>query len=247
MIYTYDSSYYGMLSCIYAHYYKEAATEIFDQHLFQGTLIDDVVFIKTNLEHAQKVEQAIREKFTLEGYLAMYRSFLSNERNKDCYILKYLIEGFKLGPKIDRLYSENFVIKIREMSKRVGFEAHRFLGLLRFVEKNQFLYASFEPDNDVLPLIADHFADRFINERIIIHDIKRGYGVLSYKGKWFIQDISKEEAELLLNTRQTAEEDLLQDLWKSYFEHIAIEGRKNLKLQQGFVPLKYRKHIVEFN
>lgn len=247
MIYTYDGSYYGLLTCVYHHYYFEPAQEIYSQQRFVGSIIDEVIYVETNEEMAHKVESAIRDKFSVEGYLAMYRSFLSDDDKKDCYILKYLMKGFKLGPKIDRLYSESYVIKIRELSKRVGFEAHRFLGYLRFVEKGDYLYAELEPDNDILPLIADHFADRYLNEKIVIHDTKREKAMLASKGRWMIQDIEDGEAEQMSALPTSRSEELLQELWKSYHEHIAIEGRINPKLQQAFVPLKYRKHIIEFD
>lgn len=247
MIYIYDGSFYGLLTCIYEHYYVESVTEIFDQRVFQGSVIDRSRFIEANEIKAEKVETAIRDKFSMEGYLDMYRTFLSNDIHKDCYILDYIIHGFKLGTKIDRLYTETYVLKIRQLSRKVGFEAHRFTGLLRFVEKKPFLYAKFEPDHDILVILAEHFADRFYNERIIIHDTKRQKAVIAYKNQWYIQEACTiESLELLIETPLTEEESLLQQLWKGYFEHIGIEGRKNLQLQQHFVPLKYRKHILEF-
>jgi len=247
MIYLYDGSFYGLLTCVYEHYYVEAADEIFDTHRFMGNLIDETKFIDTDEMKATKVEAAIHNKFSLEGYMDMYRSFLSNETYKDCYILSYLVNGFKIGVKMDRLYSESYVIKIRELSRRVGFEAHRFNGLLRFVEKKSFLYAEFEPDNDIVALIADHFSDRFLNERIIICDLKRGKAVLAFEGKWMVYDSDGQHDLSGIGALEvTSGEVLLQQLWQGYFDHIGIEGRKNLKLQQSFVPLKYRKHVLEF-
>jgi len=247
MIYLYDGSFYGLLTCVYEHYYVEHADEIFDTHRFMGSLIDETKFIDADETKATKVEAAIRDKFSMEGYMDMYRSFLSDETYKDCYILSYIVNGFKIGAKMDRLYSEPFVLKIRELSRRVGFEAHRFNGLLRFVEKKPFLYAEFEPDNDILELIADHFSDRFLNERIIIRDLKRAKAVFAFEGKWMIHDIDGQNSLSEIGaSKVTSDEVLLQQLWQGYFDHIGIEGRKNLKLQQSFVPLKYRKHVLEF-
>lgn len=247
MIYLYDGSYYGMLTCIYEHYYMENANEIYDVNHFPGTLIDETKFIMTDEEKAEKVEKAIRDRFSQVGYMDLYRSFLSDEPLKDTYILQYVLKGFKMGAAIDRMYSEPYVIRIRELSRRVGFEAHRFNGLLRFVEKKPYLYAKFEPDNDIVTLIADHFADRFKNEKIIIHDLKRHKAVVAFQGEWLLHDVSMDN-QLYDDVHHEDEmEVLLQQLWKGYLEHIGIEGRKNLKLQQNFVPLKYRKHLVEFN
>ena len=44
MIYLYDGSFYGLLTCVYEHYYVEEVNEIFDTHRFMGTLIDETKF-----------------------------------------------------------------------------------------------------------------------------------------------------------------------------------------------------------
>lgn len=246
MIYTYDGSFYGLLSCIYAHYYEEKAVEIYAAEHFMGSLVDSHRMIVTDEEKAEKVETSIREKLSVNGYLAMYRTFLSNDPKKDCYILDYLIHGFKLGPRMDRLFSAPFVLPVREMSRKVSMEAHRFLGYLRFTERGDYLYGVIEPDHDILPLIAEHFADRMYREQIIIHDAKRKKAVVANKGRWMIEEnLNDAQWELMPEAPVSEEEAMYRHLWQGYFEHIAIAGRKNLKLQQQFVPLKYRKHLVE--
>jgi len=40
---------------------------------------------------------------------------------------------------------------------------------------------------------------------------------------------------------------MVQMLWKKYFKSMAIEERKNLKLQQQNMPKKYWKYLVEKN
>jgi probable DNA metabolism protein len=42
-------------------------------------------------------------------------------------------------------------------------------------------------------------------------------------------------------------EEKFQKLWKLFFENVTIKKRKNLKLQQNFVPLLYRKYMTEFS
>ena len=247
MILLYDNSFYGLLTCVFEHYYHQPVQEIYAKDVFQGSLIDTYREVETEEIKAKRVEKAIREKFSGEGYMALYRTFLSNDYHKDCYILEYLIHGFKLGRKIDNYYSEPFVMNIRKLSKKVGFEAHRFLGLLRFEQRDKYLYATFEPDHDILPLIAQHFTDRLQEERLIIYDRKRSKAVLANNKQWIIQEVPRNEAREIFDTYTLSiEEKMLQKLWRGYFEHIAIEGRINPKLQQNFVPKKYRKDILEF-
>ena len=83
----------------FEHYYVEPVEEIYSKERFKGSIIDNYRFVETDQEKAKRVEKAIREKFSDDGYMALYRTFLSNDDHKDCYILDYLIHGFKLGKK----------------------------------------------------------------------------------------------------------------------------------------------------
>lgn len=242
MIYLHDGYFDGLLTCIYDHYYLKKATEIYDRDMYQPRLFEDVKVIDTDKEKATKVYNAIIKKLSPQSYWDIFNTFLSNNQYKDCYILAYLVEAFKLGRDINLLHTHKATINIKRLSRQVGFEKHRFLGLLRFSDIGECLYSKIEPDHDILILIADHFANRLKNERLIIYDAKRKKAIICKYGKWVISEfIMEQEIEL------SEKEKHIQSLWKGYFTSVGIESRKNLKLQQNFVPLKYRKNIVEFN
>lgn len=246
MIYTYDGTFYGFLSVVFAHYYDEPAVEVYRQDWFDGSLIDTVRFIETDSMKAVRVERALRSKCSRATAYTVYYAFLASNRFKDCYLLSYIELAFKLGKEVDQLYATDQVIRVRQLSKKVGNEKHRYLGALRFREVNTkeatLLYAPFSPENDVLVLLGAHFADRYRSERIIIHDIKRRQALLAHQGKWLISDY--QEPDLVEFSR---EEVTLQHLWKGYFEHIAIDHRKSRKRQNNRIPLKYRPYMVEFD
>ena len=41
------------------------------------------------------------------------------------------------------------------------------------------------------------------------------------------------------------QEKQFRQLWKEYFDHIAIMERKNTRCQNNFIPDRYRKHLTE--
>ena len=43
-----------------------------------------------------------------------------------------------------------------------------------------------------------------------------------------------------------AKSDGYRDLWKTFYQAIAIEERKNPKLQRNMMPLRYREYMTEF-
>jgi len=242
LIYLHDGLFDGFLTCIYQHYYGHKATGIFEKASYTPCLFDEVLVIETDTEKARKVYNSIVEKLSEEVYWSVFYTFLANDVNKDCYLLNYIVLAFKMGPSISLLHSHDVVYPVKRLSKKVMSERHRFLGILRFSDIGNCLYAELEPENDILMILSDHFVDRYMNERFIIHDIKREKAIISNLGEWLITDFKLKEKVIF------GEKELFfQGLWKRYFESIGIESRSNAKLQQQFVPLKYRKHVVEFH
>lgn len=242
MYYLHDGELDGFLTCIYEHYYVLEAEGIYEAKKYERVLFEEARYMETNTEKSDIVHQAMIDQFSEAMYSNVYHTFLSNDYEKDTMLLNYLKIAFKCGRDTDRMRSVDEVYKVQKMGRQVGFEKHRFYGLLRFSDMGDYLYAKFEPDHNIVTLMADHFADRFKDERFVIHDVKRKIAVIGYDGQWLLTDFTHNmDGEML------AEELFFRDLWHQYFDSIGIEDRKNLKLQQSFVPLKYRKHLVEFS
>lgn len=88
--------------------------------------------------------------------------------------------------------------------------------------------------------MKNHFVDRYHGENIIIHDETRNIALMAKEGACLFVPFQK-------NTLPDhPPEDPFIGLWKQYVETIAISSRINPKLQRQFVPLKYRKDLVEF-
>jgi len=242
MDYLYDGSFEGLLTAIYYNYYEEKADGIYHKDYYQYSLTTNSRTLETNSEIAAKVYGAIEQKISAEALRQIYYVYLSNHPNKENLILRYLELGFKLGAKINSYYTHPAVLPVLKTAKKVSFEAHRFLGLVRFVEARNYLYAALEPDNNIIVLLADHFAERLANENFIIHDKKRNIAVIYNRQEWFLSDLPKD-----LKVDFSDEEAFYQQLWQRYFKHMGIDDRKNPKLQAQFVPHRYRKNLIEFN
>lgn len=252
MDYLYDSSFEGLLTCIYYNYYREKASGIYQQEYYQPALMIDSTEVITEPALAARVYKAIEHKISRTSLDLVYHTFVSSASNKENLILNYLRLGFRLGSKVDLYHTHPDVYPLRKAAHKVMAEVHRFLGLLRFADAGNFLYAVLSPDHYILPLIADHFADRLAGERWIIHDRKRDLAVV-YDGydtdgdnsfakrKWYITDFPHPGLPSL-----TQKEQYYQGLWQLYFDKISIESRRNPCLQAQFVPYRYRGDLVEF-
>jgi len=109
-------------------------------------------------------------------------------RNAGCEtaILEYVKLLLEKGPGTDNMLADDRVRRIHALSGKVGGEAHRFKGFVRFRElADKTLYSKIEPDHDILPLIAPHFRARLGSFNWVIHDGRRGKAALHFKGDWF--------------------------------------------------------------
>ena len=252
MEYLYDGSFDGLLTCIYHHYYQEAATGIYQQEYYQPTLMLSSTVVLTEPALANRVYEAIEEKISADAVAIIYHVYLSSSSDKENLILNYLRLGFKMGAKADLYHSHPAVYPVHKLDRKVTAEVHRFLGLIRFKDTGNFLYAVLSPDHHILTLIADHFADRLAGERWIIHDQKRKLAII-YDGqdhrkdksaiqfKWYLTEFSYH-----MDDDMPSAEQHWQQLWQRYFQQISIESRYNPRLQSHFVPQRYRRHLLEF-
>lgn len=79
----------------------------------------------------------------------------------------------------------------------------------------------------------------------MIRDGQRGIFAIHPAGKqWYLFYAGEQETESAF--RISEEEQEYQELFRYFCHKIAIEERKNLKLQQNMLPLRFRRNMTEF-
>jgi len=239
--YLYDGTFDGFLTCVHEHYYKEKAGGIFPKESCQQSLFGNFCDVDTDEEKAFKVYNAIEKKISRYDLGRVYHVFLSSVPGKETMLLKYIALGFKHGARIRLLHGDPVVFDVQQIEKKVTFEVHRLSGLIRFsVLRGGLLYAPVEPDHDVCELLADHFCDRYKNDPFIIHDKKRSKALFASAGHWYITEFTAANLPALSDGEKE-----YRQLWKKYFETIAIKERTNPRCQRNFMPVRYRKNLTE--
>lgn len=242
MDYLYDGTFEGLLTCIHHHYYTEKATGIFTRENYQMNLLGGFMVVETDQEKADTVYEAMEEKISHFAVRSMYKAFLSTVPNKEMKILNFAVMGFRTGPKFSYMHGNDTVIAIETAVRQVGNEAERMRQFVRFSEmEGGVLYGEIEPDHDVIELLATHFCDRYKNEPFIIRDVGRDKALVAYHGDWYITHMASGDLP-----EYSRDESGYRKLWKNYFDHIAIKERINPRCQANHLPLRYRKHLVEF-
>jgi len=241
MDYLYDGTFEGLLTCIHNHYYVEKASGIFTKECYQPSMLNGFQEVETDSLKATTVYEAIERKISSYDLRRIYRAYLSSVPEKEMKILRYVVLGFQKGSTVSLLHGNPIVLDVQAIEKKINVEAERMLQFVRFsVMENGVMYAQIEPDHNVLELIAAHFSDRFRNEPFIIHDLGREKALIAYQKKWYISAFTNADIP-----QKSSEEQQYQQLWQTYFDHIAIKERTNPRCQKNFMPIRYWKHLTE--
>ena len=241
LAYLYDGSFDGLLCCVYESYYqKELPSLIFSHSEIQATLFP-VKEIETDIISALKVEDSIRTSISGEALKLVRLCYYSKMENREITILNFLRMGYKIGPSVTNMLADDTVCAITKTARNVQSESHFFKEFLRFSDYNGALVAIIEPKNFVLPMIVNHYCDRFPSEQFLIYDESHNYALVYQNGESAIFPL--ENLEL---PEACEKEEKYRALWKQFYNTIAIEGRINPKLRMGNMPKRYWKNLTEF-
>ena len=168
------------------------------------------------------------------------RAFLTCLPQKEVHMLRFILKGYHAGEKLLHDLGDNDVHALLGAVQHMGTEAHLLMGFVRFSDVGGALVAEIEPKNQVLPLLAGHFAGRFSGERFMIFDRVHRSALLHDEGGLRIVPVQKMELPAA-----GREEWQYRALWKRFFETIAIEARHNPRCQRNLMPLRYRGVMTE--
>lgn len=205
--------------------------------------------VETDPEKAEKVARTLRRRFGEEVFERLCQALCTTDPEKAQAVYETVVLGLSgkvSGALMDALTLEA-VRKVYALSRRVGNEAHHFLGFLRFREvEGRVLYAEIAPVNDIMEWIMPHFADRFPRENFLIKDTGRQfYGVHPAGKDWFFMSQGEAEREGVF-WEDSEKEKEMQELFRHFCHKIAIEARKNPGLQKQLLPLRFRDFMTEF-
>ncbi len=206
--------------------------------------------ILPNEEKAQKVMNTLKRRFAKRDCYDLWMALLAEDKRKADAVYKTIVWGLSgniKGSILAHMADDNVRLVV-ELSRRVGNEMHRMREFLRFAElENGILYAVIGPKDNVLAMVTEHFADRLPMENFLIFDEGREVFAVHPAGKeWFLMKGCAEYKEEDREIRYSAVEEYYQELFRGFCHSISIESRKNLKLQQNMLPLRFRPYMVEF-
>ena len=257
LVYIFDNTLDGLLTAVFDSFLLKQQPEYLLAEGEQLPLfVDQQYRVHTDGEKAARVWKGLEKNLSKEGLQMITISWLSEERALNQPLFNFIYKIFKTKVKdFERNASDEDVLAVRNTCRRVLHEQLRMKQFIRFQKAKDGTYlAVVSPDHNVLPLIIDHFQDRFNDQSWLIYDAKRHYGYY-YDGKTVIRITFEDEASVpfdLSNGKMdadilSADDQLFQDLWRTYFKAICIKERMNPKKQLSDMPRRYWKYMTEKN
>ncbi|AJY69558.1 hypothetical protein RW64_08015 [Geobacter sulfurreducens] len=246
MILRYDGTFAGFLTAVALARERGVEPEaITDRPPEQQALFAAVEEVATDRQRAAAFYGLLRRTLTTGALHTCRLAFHAAEPGRELLLFHFLQLGVVVGRQLEGLLAHERVVPVWKLARAVGREAHRYKGLVRFQHLDgDIWYAAIEPEHRILPLVAPHFADRFADQRWIIHDPRRGEAIIFDPSRRTWTDA---ELEVTGPLPLSDGERLFRDLWQRYFDRLAIEERRNPELQRQHLPLKHRRHLPEFD
>ena len=247
----YDGRFDGLFTAIFEVFeYKYNDVEIVQKEKFQQeNIFAEIHEVITQNEKSDRVLKKIEQNIGKEGIHQLLKVFLSESPELERLILSAVKQSIQHPDKnILQNYADNDILKISKICKSVSRERHRMTAFVRFEKmQDEVYFAKIDPDFNVLPLIQKHFKNRYQNQKWMIFDLRRNYGIF-----YDLTDCEFFSPEQKFNLNQYQEkfhdeETQYQKLWQRYFKKTNIVERKNLKLHIQQVPKRYWKYLTEKN
>ncbi len=259
-VYVFDKTLDGLLTAVFDCFYLHEEPEMLLAEGEQLPLFAERSYVvSTDSEKAERVWKGLEKRLSAAGLRVISISWLSEESSLNQPLFNYICKVFrqpKGAPSIEHNASDSDVLAVRNTCRRVLHEQLRMKQFVRFQKAKDGTYLGvISPDHNVLPLVIDHFQDRFNDQPWLIYDAKRHYGYYYDGSAAPIRITFEDESAVpfdLSNGKLDADvlssdDALFQQLWRTYFKAICIRERLNPKKQLSDMPRRYWKYMTEKN
>ena len=244
----YDGTFEGLLTAVFEIYeHKLQNIKIQKGEWLSTALFEDVIKVNTDQNRAGRVLQGLQQKLSPIGLQRLYAAHMASIENEDINLIGYIRYVFDNQQNVEEDYGNRYVLRLAELVRMVRREKHRMEAFVRFQKlQDDTYYSAIEPDFNVLPLLAKHFKDRYADQKWMIYDMSRNYGLFYnlFDIEFITLDFSTSRPDNVISS-YTEDEGLYQNLWKNYFKSVNIPARKNTKLHMRHIPKRYWRFLTE--
>lgn len=235
----YDGTPDGLMCVIF--YCYERGVMPFSVITDKGLSLMPVERVLTDVRKADRVINGIKKAAGQAAYDKIRLAMLTGWPEKEINVLKYVALLLAEGKKAMYMQQEDCVSGIETHVRHLINEGHRYKEFIRFSVYGNLLYAKINPKNQVLPLIVNHFKQRFPEENFLIYDATNAQAAVyrPYSCE-ILYEVNIKESDV------DETELYYRRLWKTFYDAIEIKQRHNERCRMSCMPKRYWSNMPEF-
>ena len=246
----YDGSFEGFLTAVFTVFERKLENVVISASATYAStsLFCTEIQVFTEKDKAERVWNTLVQKIKKKQYARIFQAFLSEQPGIENTLLRTIQYIFSCTANTANDYSHPDILAIAQITRKVHRERHRMEAFIRFEHTKDDTYvATIEPDFNVIPLLSNHFEKRYADQKWLIYDVRRSYGIYYDLKKVevisFLEDtkLKGKISSKLLSDKEKG----FQKLWKTYYTNVNIASRNNKKLHFQHVPKRYWKYLTE--
>lgn len=252
-VFLYDNTFEGLLTSVFEAYSRRTFP---DALLTEGEPLplfhDEVFTVITDEEKAGRVWRGLEKKLSSFVLTCLTQCWLAEEAETSMLLFRYIRKAIDTPHSIETNFADPDVLEFSRMWKRVDAERMHLVQFIRFQKAaDGTFFSAVEPEKNALPLVMSHFKDRFADQRWLIYDIRRAYGLYYDLKEVRMVSFDEDSREghlvtgMLDESLMDKDEKLFQSLWKTYFKAICIKERLNPRKHRKDMPVRYWKYLTE--
>ncbi len=246
--YHYDGTFAGFLCCVRDIYQYHEPPNLFLTLEEDRPSLYHERYVETDPLLAQRVYRRLGQRLGRNGLRMVLEGFLTTLDAKERRLWELIDFGFQVGPGVEKHLENDQVLQVGKAIRHLQRECELLTGFVRFSQYDGFLAGEIAPKNQVLPILRVHFCDRLAGERFLLYDKTHAQLLLHQpgpenrgRGQWAIV-----EARDFTLPPPGEEERRCRDLWRRFYDTLAIESRYNPKCRQTHMPKRYWDCMTEF-
>jgi probable DNA metabolism protein len=246
LIFETDGTFEGLLTAIFEAYARKSPPDTIEMAgENQLRLFERRVRIATDFGKSDRVWKGLKKHLGSKRRQMLFEAYLSGCSGVETMILKCVWDTIPQFNKHMTQTNLTSFIQVENLSHKVRREAHRMKGFIRFQQiGNDQFFALIAPQYDVLSLIQRHFESRFADQRWIIYDRLRNYGLCYDRQQ--VRELRLDPTELIaFGDDDRPNEQFCQTLWKRYYDAVNIRHRNNPKLHVRQLPRRFWQYLPE--
>ena len=249
-VFIYDKTFEGLLTVVFDAYQRKSfPDQLISQEDIVPLFTEATHTVHTQIDKADRVWLALTKKLKKITCNMITYCWLSEIEKVDEVLFRYIRKVLDSKQSIEENFGDADVLLVHQIARKVGKEAHFLEMFVRFQKTaDQIYFAPIAPVHNALPMVVEHFADRFSDQKWLIYDTKRKYGYFYDMSK--VEEIVMDDDYLIKEGKLDAslldkDEILFQKMWKEYFRSMTIKERINLKHQSQQMPKRFWKYLTE--